>query len=111
MGVGYSACARDVADLLASPPTDGKRGLLLLDGFLLFCDAWLSGLCARKYFMTLPHAVCRKRRTNRVYDPPDVPGYFDKCMNSDICFLDGQLPIEQHLTTVSEEIDKILQKN
>ncbi|XP_022190373.1 nicotinamide riboside kinase 1 isoform X2 [Nilaparvata lugens] len=116
----------DVNDALTSPPpSPHRKGVLLLDGFLLFVDPCLSQLCKRKYFFTLPQAACRKRRDARVYDPPDVPGYFEACvwpeyerskrlamqMNSDICFLDGQLPIDQHLTMVCEDIDKLLHQN
>lgn len=32
-----------------------------------------------KYYFTLTKEECLKRREVRVYDPPDVPGYFELC--------------------------------
>ncbi|VDM62862.1 unnamed protein product [Angiostrongylus costaricensis] len=35
-------------------------------------------LCDRVIFLTLDQSTCRRRRSNRKYDPPDVPGYFEE---------------------------------
>lgn len=51
--------------------------LLILEGFLLFNDQTLSNLCDLRYYLTLTRDQCWDRRRVRVYDPPDVPGYFD----------------------------------
>jgi hypothetical protein len=32
----------------------------------------------RVLFITLDRDTCQKRRSTRVYDPPDEPGYFDQ---------------------------------
>ncbi|VDL83129.1 unnamed protein product [Nippostrongylus brasiliensis] len=38
----------------------------------------LVELCDRVIFLTLDQDTCRRRRTKRSYDPPDMPGYFDE---------------------------------
>ncbi|KAK5970237.1 hypothetical protein GCK32_000854 [Trichostrongylus colubriformis] len=35
-------------------------------------------LCDRVMFFTLDLETCRRRRSKRSYDPPDMPGYFDE---------------------------------
>ena len=55
---------------------NSNQGLLIIDGFLIFNYPPLAALCDFKYFLTLPHEECLKRRKNRTYDPPDPPGYF-----------------------------------
>jgi uridine kinase len=54
--------------------------ILIIEGFLLFNDKKLADLCHRKYFLTLTREQCWARRSVRIYDPPDVPGYFDLCV-------------------------------
>lgn len=55
-----------------------EKSVLILDGFLLFKSKDISDTCDVKYFLTLSKEQCWERRKNRVYDPPDVPGYFEK---------------------------------
>jgi Uridine kinase len=54
--------------------------ILIIEGFLLFNDKKLANLCHHKYFLTLTRDQCWARRSVRIYDPPDVPGYFDLCV-------------------------------
>jgi uridine kinase len=54
--------------------------ILIIEGFLLFNDKKLADLCHHKYFLTLTKQQCWARRSVRIYDPPDVPGYFDLCV-------------------------------
>lgn len=56
---------------------DIKSRVLILDGFLLFDYQKITDICDLKYFLILDKDECIKRREQRVYDPPDVPGYFD----------------------------------
>lgn len=54
--------------------------ILIIEGFILFNDKKLANLCHHKYFLTLTRDQCWARRSVRIYDPPDVPGYFDLCV-------------------------------
>ncbi|VDM73708.1 unnamed protein product [Strongylus vulgaris] len=40
----------------------------------------LIELCDRVIFLTLDQDTCRRRRTRRAYDPPDVDGYFEEVL-------------------------------
>ncbi|XP_045620241.1 nicotinamide riboside kinase 2-like [Procambarus clarkii] len=54
--------------------------VLLLEGFLLFGDDKLAEMCDLRYFLTLNHKLCWERRSSRIYNPPDPPGYFEHCV-------------------------------
>lgn len=54
-----------------------RESLLILEGFLLFNYKPLMELCDLKYLIDVPKDVCWERRKDRVYEPPDVPGYFE----------------------------------
>ncbi|KAL3279516.1 hypothetical protein HHI36_017025 [Cryptolaemus montrouzieri] len=54
--------------------------LFFVDGFLLFNYKPFLSLISMKYFFTLAKDECKKRRDKRVYDPPDIPGYFENCV-------------------------------
>lgn len=56
----------------------GNKKLLIVEGFLIFSYKPISDLCNLRYFITLSKEVCWERRKLRTYEPPDVPGYFDK---------------------------------
>lgn len=54
--------------------------LVFIDGFLLYSYKPLLPLITLKYFSLLNKKECVERREKRVYDPPDIPGYFEKCV-------------------------------
>lgn len=54
--------------------------VLILEGFSIFNYKPIEALCDLKYYLTLSKAQCSARRKNRVYEPPDCPGYFEKCV-------------------------------
>lgn len=62
----------------SSPPL--KPRLLILEGFLIHADSRLRDLCDVLWCITLSRDACWERRKTRVYEPPDVPGYFDACV-------------------------------
>lgn len=54
--------------------------ILIIEGFSIFSfKTWLY-LFNLKYFLTLDKEECYKRRIQRVYEPPDCPGFFDICV-------------------------------
>lgn len=52
--------------------------ILIIEGFSIFNYKPIEALCDLKYYLTLPKNECEVRRTKRVYEPPDCPGYFEK---------------------------------
>ncbi|XP_051174682.1 nicotinamide riboside kinase 1 [Leptopilina boulardi] len=61
---------------VVSPKNEKK--ILIIEGFLIFDYKPILDLCNLKYFLTLEKEECYNRRKLRVYEPPDVPGYFEK---------------------------------
>ncbi|KAJ8401547.1 hypothetical protein AAFF_G00378640 [Aldrovandia affinis] len=92
--------------------------VLIIEGFLIFNYRPLNEIMDKKYFLTIPYELCKKRRCSRVYTPPDPPGYFDghvwpmylknrKEMEetvSDLVYLDGMKSREELFGTVYEEV-------
>lgn len=54
--------------------------VLILEGFSIFNYKPVEAFCDFKYYLTLSKAQCNARRKNRVYEPPDCPGYFEQCV-------------------------------
>ncbi|XP_066250207.1 nicotinamide riboside kinase 1 [Euwallacea similis] len=54
--------------------------IVIIEGFCIFNYKPLAEICNLKYYFTLDYEECYKRRIKRVYEPPDVAGYFEKCV-------------------------------
>ncbi|OXU21734.1 hypothetical protein TSAR_005245 [Trichomalopsis sarcophagae] len=104
---------------------DEKFKFLIIEGFLLYNYKPIADLCDKKYFIDIDKKVCWDRRKNRVYNPPDVPGYFDKVvwpeylrhkeeissnktLYETTTFLDGTKPINELYDEVIDEIKHCL---
>lgn len=120
----------DILQLIESSPNEDNsseivKNILILDGFLLFKCEVISNLCDCKYFITLTKEECWERRKGRIYDPPDVPGYFEKVIwpeyvkhrdelikDNDFCntitFIDGSKSKEEIFQIIFTEIKKLL---
>lgn len=95
--------------------------ILILEGFLLLNDSVLSSLCNLRYYLYLTREQCWERRRVRVYDPPDIPGYFDLTVwpeyekhrnlilnQSNIQFVDGMNHPDSIKSSVVNDIEKLI---
>jgi nicotinamide/nicotinate riboside kinase len=54
--------------------------ILIVEGFSIFNCKALEKIFHLKYYFTLSKEECFQRRSQRIYEPPDCPGYFEKCV-------------------------------
>ncbi|KAJ8924568.1 hypothetical protein NQ315_000717 [Exocentrus adspersus] len=76
-GIHYTA---DISKSLCDQINDSKLSILIIEGFSIFNYEPMLHLFNLKYYFTLDQEECFKRRVKRVYEPPDCPGYFEKCV-------------------------------
>ncbi|CAC5414377.1 NRK1_2 [Mytilus coruscus] len=99
-----------------------KPSILLVEGFTIFNYGPLNELFDKRYFLVTSEETCRQRRLTRYYNPPDVPGYFDKVVwphhiqnfgeiteRVDINFIKEGMSKEEIFTQVKNDIDIYLQ--
>lgn len=70
----------EVQKLVHDRVTQTGMNILILEGFSILNYKPVEAFCDLKYYLTLSKAQCSARRKHRVYDPPDCPGYFEKCV-------------------------------
>ncbi|KPJ03888.1 Nicotinamide riboside kinase 1 [Papilio xuthus] len=56
------------------------KSFLIVEGFTVLNYAPIMNLCNLRYYLVLEYAECLVRRSHRLYEPPDVAGYFDTCV-------------------------------
>ncbi|XP_052749466.1 nicotinamide riboside kinase 1 [Galleria mellonella] len=57
----------------------GKK-FLIVEGFTVMNYKPILELCNLRYYFVLEYGECVSRRCLRLYDPPDVAGYFERCV-------------------------------
>lgn len=57
-----------------------KTEIVIIEGFSIFNFKPLLDKFSLKYYCLLTKEECLKRRSQRVYDPPDCSGYFEECV-------------------------------
>lgn len=65
---------------IVSQPANGSLGIILVEGHLILNHRNVSQLFDLKYYFRLSKEQCWERRKMRAYEPPDPPGYFEKCV-------------------------------
>ncbi|XP_032522120.2 nicotinamide riboside kinase 2 [Danaus plexippus] len=57
----------------------GKK-FLVIEGFTVLNYTPLMDICDYRYYLVLEYGECFSRRALRLYEPPDVAGYFETCV-------------------------------
>ncbi|XP_014676472.1 PREDICTED: nicotinamide riboside kinase 1-like [Priapulus caudatus] len=97
--------------------------LVVVEGILVFNSEPLNRLFHRRYFFTLPHGECARRRgRRRDYDPPCPPGYFDAVVwplyvshqeelvrrGVPLCYVDGRRPTDAIVAEMCGDVDAMM---
>lgn len=112
----------DDDDLMVGNRSNDVINILIIEGFTIFEDAYITDICNLKFHLHLPYEKCYARRKARVYDPVDVEGYFEMAVwpmyekyfrdrirdRTDVKLLNGDLPPDRICTYVLTAIINVL---
>lgn len=98
--------------------------ILIIEGFLIFNHSILNKYFHKKYFLFIDKETCLQRRRHRCYNPPDIPGYFEKVVwpmylvnkkemdsQTDIVYLDGAQDQEVIVGAVASDINELINQH
>lgn len=71
---------RSHANRLEGTSTVAGTKFLVIEGFTVLNYKPIMEICDLRYYFILEYGECVSRRVLRLYDPPDVAGYFDTCV-------------------------------
>ncbi|XP_072946268.1 nicotinamide riboside kinase 2 isoform X1 [Epargyreus clarus] len=57
-----------------------NKKFLIIEGFTVMNFKPILEICNLRYYFVLSYEDCAARRCYRLYDPPDIEGYFDRCV-------------------------------
>ncbi|KAI5631775.1 nicotinamide riboside kinase 1 [Phthorimaea operculella] len=77
----------------------GKK-ILIIEGFTVLNFKKLYDLCDLRYYFVLEYGECFSRRCYRLYDPPDVAGYFELCVWPEHLRYKQELEMDQNVKIV-----------
>lgn len=82
--------------------------ILIIEGFLILNHPVTFDICNLKFHIHVPYETCYARRKSRIYEPPDVPCYFEMVVwpeyekhlrefkdRKDVIFLNGDVSPEK----------------
>ncbi|XP_011499277.1 PREDICTED: nicotinamide riboside kinase 1, partial [Ceratosolen solmsi marchali] len=118
----------DIINIIQSAPDaysvdlNRKFRCFIIEGFLIYNYKPIAQLCKQKYFIEISKETCSNRRKTRVYNPPDVPEYFNKIvwpeylkhkseiildtnLYKTITFLDGNKSLNELYDVIKHEIE------
>ncbi|XP_018563275.1 nicotinamide riboside kinase 1 [Anoplophora glabripennis] len=78
-GTNGVQCSANILNIVRNKMEEAKLNILIIEGFSVFNYKPMQDIFDLKYYFTLDKEECLNRRLKRVYDPPDCPGYFEKC--------------------------------
>lgn len=89
-----------------------NTNVLIIEGFSIFNYKPIEAICDLKYYLTLEKHECEIRRSKRVYEPPDCPGYFEKYVWPEYLKLVAEVQktvlnvkyFDEHVSDPSEEV-------
>ena len=97
--------------------------VIFIDGFSILGWKPLCKLFDLKYFLSVDKSTCWKRRQQRDYNPPDVPGYFEKYVwpqhlqhleairdQEDIVYIDKDQDIDSRVKQIVSDVQHLCEQ-